>query len=544
MQTTKPHEGGELLTSPSQLPSLFLNVADERLGAKVLWANDEWFAPAENLLKPGRGIARPSTFTERGQWMDGWETSRHGVLKRGGKDSAIIRLAVTAFLRGVDVDTNYFTGNHGEFASIDALFIPPNLLKNKTEEEILKSLEGWTEVLPKTQLNPGSQHLLTLPSSVCNQPFNFIRLNMFPDGGIARLKVYGVIIPSETSPSSDLVDLASAMNGGKVLSVSDNYFSSQDNLLLPGRGRDMGDGWETKRSRREDNNEWVVVKLGGGGVVREIEVDTNHFKGNYPNQMTIYGCYEEGGEWKELLPRVKLQGHHQHFFKGEEVKQAGVVTHIRVVIFPDGGVSRLRLLGRWMTKEEEEQENKKRKEKKNAVKAKPLVASQLYRFGSLCEFGGNDGKKIPFFPPPPPPPLSSHHSSSPSPSLSPSVAPPQMFVVRKESVKLPYTLEKMERQLSGPILFSPLSPPQNGGRYLVVCAPHNQLRDRPDLFNLNVSVAGPDQAVHLLPGIWYQIIPLAAGSSGGHPHLDFLVASSSEAQTASVESFGIEVDLE
>lgn len=310
-----------------------IDLAAERIGGQALAASDEFFAEKENLLKPGRGVFIDDKYTDRGKWMDGWETRRKRV---PGHDWCIIRLGLPGVIKGVDIDTNHFLGNNPAFASLEAA----------------TSAEGpWTEILPRSPLNPGAQNLFAIASE---QKWTHLRLNIHPDGGVARFRVYGEVRPDWSRVrAGDLLDLAALENGGRAVACSDMFFSSMNNLLYPGRSANMGDGWETRR-RRGPGFDWVIVKLGRPGTIKKVEIDTNHFKGNYPDTCTLEACQAgdqpvdlltaSGFDWKELLPRTKLQAHTQHYFE-KELKNPGVVTHVRMCIYPDGGISRLRLLG-------------------------------------------------------------------------------------------------------------------------------------------------------------------------------------------------------
>ncbi len=205
--------------------------------------------------------------------------------------------------------------------------------------------------LPKSPLKPGSQNLFAITS---DEAWTHVRLNIIPDGGVARLRVYGVVVPdwSKLKPG-ELVDLAAVENGGVPLVCSDMFFSSMNNLIMPGRSENMGDGWETKR-RRGPGHDWIIVKLGLPGAIRKIEVDTNHFKGNYPDMCSIEGCAAPDAStedltgtdavWREILPKTKLQADTRHFFE-QELAPIDHCTHVRLNIYPDGGVSRLRVWG-------------------------------------------------------------------------------------------------------------------------------------------------------------------------------------------------------
>ncbi len=320
-----------------------IDLAAERVGGRALSASDEFFARKENLLKPGRGIFIEGKYTSRGKWMDGWETRR----RRGpGHDWCLIRLGMRGMIRGLDVDSNHFIGNAPEHCSLQALDAPGNA-------QAVRDSERWTEILAKTPLQPGSQNLLAVRSL---RPWTHVRLNIYPDGGVARLRVYGDVIPDweRLARSKKPFDLAGVQNGGLVLASSDMFFGSRNNLIMPGKARNMGEGWETKR-RRGPGFDWCLIKLGTSGLVESIEVDTSHFKGNYPESCSLEGCYAPGAlpealassdtAWVEVLPRTKLGPHQRHFFQ-EGLKASQPFTHVRLNIFPDGGVSRLRVYGR------------------------------------------------------------------------------------------------------------------------------------------------------------------------------------------------------
>jgi allantoicase len=328
-------------SKPSTPPGL-VDLASIRVGGATIFANDEFFAQKENLLKPGRGIFIPDKYTDHGKWMDGWETRRR---RTPGHDWCIIKLGLRGVIQSVDIDTNHFLGNHPPFASLDAVAFGKTF---STEAPVIDALP-WTTILAQSPLMPGSQN----PFAVSEMgTWTHVRLNIFPDGGVARLRIYGTVVPDWTKMKpGELIDLAAVENGGVALMCSDMFFSSMNNLNMPGRSKNMGDGWETKR-RRGPGYDWIVLKLGRPGSVRKIEVDTNHFKGNYPDSCTIEGCFapeakdDELGSvhWSEILPNTKLQADHRHFFESE-LTLGNECSHVRLNIFPDGGVSRLRVWG-------------------------------------------------------------------------------------------------------------------------------------------------------------------------------------------------------
>ena len=300
-----------------------LDLASERLGGSVIDTNDDFFAEKENLIKPHAPVWKEHEYTDRGKWMDGWESRRKRV---PGHDYAILRLGARGVVRGVVVDTAFFRGNYPDSCSIDG------------------SVDGatWTELLPQSKLKGDSKNEFDV-----KQPFavTHLRFNIFPDGGVARLRVHGHVVPEWRLAGGlgNEIDLAAAENGAEVLTCSDMFFGPKHNLIMPGRAHNMSDGWETRR-RRGPGHDWVIVQLATEGHVRRIEVDTNHFKGNYPDTASIDGS-TDGEHWTELLPRTKLQAHTRHFFI-DELLTSGPFTHLRMNVYPDGGVSRLRVWGR------------------------------------------------------------------------------------------------------------------------------------------------------------------------------------------------------
>ncbi len=323
-----------------------IDLAAERFGGKVLWCTDDFFAGKENLIKPEKPIFIPEKFTERGKWMDGWESRR----KRGpGHDEAVIQLGAAGVIKGFDVDTSHFLGNQPQYCTIEACYAPEGL-KNENGEG-----ENWVEVLGKTMLNPGSQHLVEASvgeraRDLVPQLFTHVKLHIHPDGGVARLRVYGEVQRDwKTVKPDGLEDLAAAQNGALAIQCNDMFFSHMNNLLMPGRGVNMGDGWETKRNRTPNNRDWVIVRLAHKGIIKKALIDTAHFKGNYPESFTLEGCASDSddlssAQWSAIIPRTRLQAHHEHTFE-QEVACKAPVTHVRLSIFPDGGVSRLRLWG-------------------------------------------------------------------------------------------------------------------------------------------------------------------------------------------------------
>jgi allantoicase len=309
-----------------------LDLASERLGGSVLYATDDYFAEKENLLKPSKPIWKEHEYTDRGKWMDGWESRRKRV---PGHDFAIIRLGLPGVVRGVVVDTAFFRGNYPASCSIEGT----SMRADASVDDLLAA--EWRVMLPESQLQGDSENEFAIAFT---DAVTHLRFNIFPDGGVARLRVHGQVVPEwrHAGGLGNQVDLAAAENGADVLNCSDMFFGPKHNLIMPGRAHNMSDGWETRR-RRGPGHDWVIVKLATEGHVRRIEVDTNHFKGNYPDTASIEGS-RDGETWTDLLPRTKLQAHTRHYFIDELVSD-GPFTHLRMNVFPDGGVSRLRVWG-------------------------------------------------------------------------------------------------------------------------------------------------------------------------------------------------------
>ncbi|WP_024303687.1 allantoicase [Pseudogulbenkiania sp. MAI-1] len=340
------HATGPTVIAPAaELPDWArrsVDLANPRLGAQALYASDDFFAEVSRMLNPEPAQFVPGKFDENGKWMDGWESRRKRV---AGHDWALVKLGVKGVIRGFDVDTSHFTGNYPPAVSIEAT------VSATDDVEALKAA-NWTEILPATALGPNSHHLLECANG---DAWTHLRVNIYPDGGIARLRVYGQPVGGlETAGPDQLVDLVALENGGRPVAWNDASFgSSASNMLLPGRGLNMGDGWETRR-RREPGNDWCVLQLGAPGIIEKIEVDTAFYKGNYPDACSLQAAFVTGGTdqsattqsmfWPVLLPEQKLSMDAVHTFT--DLAKLGPVTHVRLNIFPDGGVSRLRLWGR------------------------------------------------------------------------------------------------------------------------------------------------------------------------------------------------------
>jgi len=336
-------------SSPQRVPfTELIDLACEIVGGMALATNDDFFAGKENLLKPTAAVFIADKYTEVGKWMDGWESRRKRNLGPGNDhDWCIVHLGLPGVIRGLNVDTAHFTGNYPEYCAVDAAEAAPGTSVNAL---------SWKEILIKSKLRGGTWNLFPVADP---SRWTHLRLRIFPDGGVARLRVHGEVLPNLATlkASKEPVDLAAAENGGTVVTCNDMYFGQKDNLILPGRARVMGDGWETQR-KRGPGNDWIIVRLAAAGHVKKLEVDTNHYKGNFPESCSIEGCIRPERNllasdfrdrkdiaWQEILPRTPLQADHRHYFEKELQATDKKFDYIRLNIFPDGGISRLRVYG-------------------------------------------------------------------------------------------------------------------------------------------------------------------------------------------------------
>lgn len=313
------------------------DLANEQLGGRVLWSSDSFFAEAQAMLAPGEPLWKEGVYTDRGKWMDGWEPRRR---RAPGHDTAIVKLGLSGSLSGVDIDTRYFLGNHAPYASIDVCRSPSG-----ATAEWLRDEAPWTTVLEQVLLERGGHNLFALA------PFEgatHARLHIYPAGGVARLRLYGT---PKGNDHDGRVDLLSMPHGGRALACSDMFFARMDNLVMPFPAPTMGDGWETKRNpvRKQD---WVILALGQPGIIEEIDLDTRHFKGNFPEAARVEALHWPGaaphalsrsGRWSEIVPATRLGPDRSHLLTPSAV---GPFTHLKVWILSDGGISRVRAWGR------------------------------------------------------------------------------------------------------------------------------------------------------------------------------------------------------
>lgn len=352
--------------------TLYTDLASRKLGGQAIACSNDFFAEMENLLKLEEPVFQKGVFTERGQLMDGWESRRRRFLPDGTTDDGleydwcVIKLGAQGIIRGVNVDTAHFLGNAPQSVSLEACVSEGNPDDN-TE---------WSEIVVRSEVGPGAPHYFSVESE---QVWTHVRLNMYPDGGIARLKVYGEVIPdADLFLPGELIDLAYIKNGARPVVCSDMFFSHMENMIMPGRGVNMGDGWETKRRRtigdaeKDRFNDWLILKLAAKGSIEKVLVDTAHFKGNYPHSFAIEAAVltdEQAADvaaleadshqdalmvgraqpsainWQPIMDRTRLYDDREHTFKKEVQNNDQAFTHVRVKMYPDGGISRVRLWG-------------------------------------------------------------------------------------------------------------------------------------------------------------------------------------------------------
>ena len=307
----------------TRLPDL----ASRALGGAVVAANDEFFAAKENLVLPQPAAAR-TEFGHKGKEYDGWETRRR---RTPGHDWAIVRLGAPGVVAGVVVDTAHFTGNYPPGASLEGAAVEGH----PSADELLKA--DWQPLLPLSDLSGDTANAFAVRSE---QRVTHVRLNIHPDGGVARLRVHGTVLPDPRIVDAGRFDLAALENGGLVTAVSNEFYGRPQQLIGRGPARSMGEGWETAR-RRDQGNDWVEVSLACEGVITLAELDTSYFLGNAPGSAALTGTGPDGEI--PLLRRTRLQPDTRHRFV---LVGAPGVDRVRLDVFPDGGMARLRLWGR------------------------------------------------------------------------------------------------------------------------------------------------------------------------------------------------------
>jgi allantoicase len=311
------------------------DLAVRSLGGSVVAANDELFAERENLIKPEAPSYQTYTFGHKGQVYDGWETRRR---RQPGHDWAIVRLGLPGVVRGVVVDTAFFKGNYPPEVSVEGASVEGY----PTPDELQQA--AWTPLVPRSAVKGDAPNRFEVESP---WRFTHVRLCMYPDGGVARLRVHGKGVPDPRFMTAGALDLAALEHGSEVTGCSNMFYSSPRNLISPGLARVMGEGWETAR-RRDDGNDWVELRLAGAGVVRLAELDTSWFVGNAPGWASLRAVDARAADpddpaaWTELLGRTRLLPDTRHRFR---LPGGAEATHVRLDVYPDGGMARVRLHG-------------------------------------------------------------------------------------------------------------------------------------------------------------------------------------------------------
>ena len=315
-----------------------INLTDPRIGSKIIFKTDDFFAAAHRILKTDIPVFKDGLFDKHGKWMDGWETRRR---RSKGYDYLVLKLGKPGKIFDIDIDTSHFNGNQPTHASLEGCFSrsKPN---KKTK---------WTRLLGKKKLGPNKNHNF---KSQNKSTFNYIRLNIFPDGGVARLRLYGKIEIDKKTINNKNINLTSVLNGASIVGCNNEHFGRAENIIAPGKGKNMGDGWETRRSRGK-NFDWLIIKFGKPGLIKKLEIDTHHFKGNYPDSCSIQTAIinkdlsnnlivKNSKNWKFILNKSKLSAHKKHVFKKFLIKR-DKENYLKINIYPDGGISRIRAFG-------------------------------------------------------------------------------------------------------------------------------------------------------------------------------------------------------
>jgi len=317
-----------------------VNLAQARLGCEVVFATDDFFADKSRLIDASDPVFIADKYDKNGKWMDGWESRRK---RQSGHDYCIIKLGHAGIISGFDIDTRHFTGNYAPSCNIEAWI--------GDGECNFDDQENWHTLLQTTDLSGNQQHFVHINNQ---SAWQYLKLNIYPDGGVARLRVYGKIKKNWSQHAGGkLIDLGAMLQGARAIACNNQHFGHMSNLTAPGRGINMGDGWETRR-RREPGYDWAIIQLAHPGYIKKVEIDTAHFKGNFPDKASLSAAFmptasdqsivAESLYWKDLLTPQSLSMDALHSFT-KEIHDIGLISHVRLNLFPDGGVSRLRLFG-------------------------------------------------------------------------------------------------------------------------------------------------------------------------------------------------------
>jgi len=315
-----------------------IDLAQPRLGSKIIFKTDDFFASANRIISPTNPVFKEGVFDKHGKWMDGWESRRK---RSSGHDFIILKLGKPGSISKVDVDTSHFNGNQPAAISIEGTYSNFNKISNFK----------WQTLLSKKRTKADSHHYFSIKNK---KVFTHIKLNIFPDGGVARLRLYGTIAKSNKNKNK-IINLASLLDGASIIACNNQHFGKAENILAPGKAKNMGDGWETRR-RRDKGNDWLILNSLSGKEINKIEISTHHFKGNFPSHCSLQAAYLSSSKnskkivisskkWKTLLKNSKLSANKIHIFKNSLMKKEKI-NYIKINIFPDGGISRFRIFGK------------------------------------------------------------------------------------------------------------------------------------------------------------------------------------------------------
>lgn len=330
-----------------------MDVASSELGTEVIYVTDEFFASADRMLQASEAVFKDE-YDENGHWMDGWETRRR---RDDSNDYAILRLGQVSRILEVEIDTSHFKGNYPPSASVRGCYAP-----DATDDEIIKNPSNfeWFSLVPQTDLGPDS---ILATESKYQQSVTHLKIDMYPDGGIARFRAYGFISFDHKLFEEENINVISRRTGARAVYANNEFFGALKNIIKVTESDNMGDGWETRR-RREPGYDWGIIELANPAIVNNVMIDTNFFKGNYPDYFSLHAAYipntthssvvTQSIFWEELLPKQKLQMDQKHYFDNTNLLHNKPITHVRINIYPDGGVSRFRLFGKFIKYKEAE----------------------------------------------------------------------------------------------------------------------------------------------------------------------------------------------
>ena len=316
-----------------------IDLAQPRLGSKVIFKTDDFFASANRIINPSPAVFKEGLFDKNGKWMDGWESRRK---RTSGHDFLIIKLGKSGSINKVDVDTSHFNGNQPSMISLEGCY---------SKSKNIKDLK-WKTLIGKKKTKANSHHMF---KSSSKSIFTHIKLNIFPDGGVARLRLYGSISKENNKFGNKTINLASLLNGASVIACNNEHFGKAENILAPGKAKNMGDGWETRR-RRDKGFDWLILNPIDGKKIDKIEISTHHFKGNFPSHCSLQAAFvpnkkssssiiKSSVKWKFLLNKVNLSANKTHVFKNILMKN-DKINFVKINIFPDGGISRFKIFGK------------------------------------------------------------------------------------------------------------------------------------------------------------------------------------------------------